>query len=149
MEQRLGSQLLQIADEAGLKVTRNGDKLKIRGPKSADDVAKNLIENKEEVMAALESRPLAPVETEKLRARLCKGIDWFVAVDSKMYDKDGNPTSDNPRNHGSEMEKKMMGQTLKWLELERMLRNLYEYKGCIFTEGSCPKESPVRCSHCG
>ena len=45
MEQRLGSQLLQIADEAGLKVTRNGDKLKIRGPKSADDVAKNLIEN--------------------------------------------------------------------------------------------------------
>ena len=36
-----------------------------------------------------------------------------------------------------------------WSDLEYDLRFALDYHGCIYTEGGCPKDSPVRCGACG
>ena len=48
-----GLTLLRQAREAGLAVALDGDRLVIRGPKRAEPVARLLIQNKPEVVAAL------------------------------------------------------------------------------------------------
>jgi hypothetical protein len=45
--------LLERAEAAGLKVTTNGDKLVVRGPRSAEALALELIKNKPEVIEVL------------------------------------------------------------------------------------------------
>ena len=56
--------LLDEARAAGLTLRADGDKLIIRGPRSAEPVARRLIDRKAEVLAALtdshEPQPLAP-----------------------------------------------------------------------------------------
>ncbi len=48
--------MLQEAWSAGLIVVANGDRLVVRGPRSAEAIARRLIENKPEIMAALTAR---------------------------------------------------------------------------------------------
>ena len=48
-----GLALLRAADAAGLTVNVDGDRLVIRGPRSADATARALLEHKPEIMAAL------------------------------------------------------------------------------------------------
>ena len=68
-----------------------------------------------------------------------------MAADKQLWD-----DNDRPMMIGSKLEYKFVFVHMdKWDELERLLRNLYEYKGCIFTGGSCPESSPVKCSACG
>lgn len=140
----VGIELLKRAEEAGLTVTCVGDSLRIRGPKSAEAIVQELSANKSEVIAAIKDGTLTPAPASELRARLRKGIEWFLAVDPKLWDENDYPVYDHRK-----LEIKMMEQTLKWLELERLLRNLYEYEGCIFDGRTCPVESPVRCTACG
>ena len=130
--------LLRKAEEAGLKVTQEGDVLKIRGPKSASAIAEKLLANKDAVLEALSPKDAC----QELIERLQSGIDWFIGVDKDLW------KDDYPINTGTALERKMTASIHKWGELERLLRNLYEYEGCIFEGGSCPEESPVRCTGC-
>ena len=52
-----GLTLLQDAAAAGLTVLADGDRLVVRGPRSAEPVARRLLENKADVMAALAGLP--------------------------------------------------------------------------------------------
>ena len=130
--------LLRKAEEAGLKVTQEGDVLKIRGPKSASVIAEKLLANKDAVLEALSPKDAC----QELIERLQSGIDWFIGVDKDLW------KDDYPINTGTALERKMTASIHKWGELERLLRNLYEYDGCIFEGGCCPEESPVRCTGC-
>ena len=130
--------LLRKAEEAGLKVTQEGDVLKIRGPKSASVIAEKLLANKDAVLEALSPKDAC----QELIERLQSGIDWFIGVDKDLW------KDDYPINKGTALVRKMTASIHKRGELERLLRNLYEYDGCIFEVGSCPEESPVRCTGC-
>ena len=59
-----GLSLLIKARSAGLTIEAQGDRLVIRGPKTAGAIAKELIENKAVVMAALTAASLPPAEGE-------------------------------------------------------------------------------------
>ena len=118
--------LLRKAEEAGLKVTQEGDVLKIRGPKSASVIAEKLLANKDAVLEALSPKDAC----QELIERLQSGIDWFIGVDKDLW------KDDYPINTGSALERKMTASIHKWGELERLLRNLYEYEGCIYEGGS-------------
>ena len=52
--------LLRCAHEAGLTVRADGDRLVVRGPKSAEPVARDLLAHKAEIMRALASRATSP-----------------------------------------------------------------------------------------
>ena len=52
-----GMTLLAEAQEAGLTVLADGDRLVVRGPKSAEKLARRLLQNKAQVMAALNDAP--------------------------------------------------------------------------------------------
>jgi hypothetical protein len=73
--------LLQRAKEAGLCVEAAGDKLKVRGPKQAEQVVKLLAEHKLEVLAAL-----AKVAHD---AELLSPAPWFKRVVSPVKGEPG------------------------------------------------------------
>ena len=55
-----GVELLKEARTVGLTVVVEGERLRIRGPRSAEPVARRILDNKASVLAALHSgRPLA------------------------------------------------------------------------------------------
>jgi hypothetical protein len=56
----VGLNLIREAGVAGLTVWAEGDRLRIRGPKAADVIARRLVEHKAEVMAALRQPVLEP-----------------------------------------------------------------------------------------
>tara|TARA_R100000808_G_scaffold42_2_gene260 strand:+ start:10361 stop:10861 length:501 start_codon:yes stop_codon:yes gene_type:complete len=163
-----GLEILKLAQEAGLSVTldSNGETLLVRGQKSksSDSVLKYIRENKPEVIGALKMEPemqysLLPDrsrEIESIKDRMRKGIDWFVSVDSKLWDandmpitgkwirKQGEPSIHSP----TRLEKQFTHSLEFWLELDKTLRNAYEYEDCIFDSGSCPEDSIVKCMGC-
>ena len=61
-----GLALLRAADAAGLTVNIDGDRLVIRGPRSADATARALLEHKPEVMAAL----AGPADASRSNSRI-------------------------------------------------------------------------------
>jgi hypothetical protein len=63
--------LLRRAQEAGLAVQAEGDRLIIRGPKRAESVARLLIDHKRDVLAALAPREAARVPDEDVVDRAC------------------------------------------------------------------------------
>ena len=70
-----GLTLLRAAEAAGLTVNVNGDRLVIRGPRSADATARALLEHKPEVMAALAGpadAPRPPLDAEGLPVAPCR-----------------------------------------------------------------------------
>ena len=74
--------LLKQAEEAGLKVSYDGDKLRIRGPKTAESIAKALSQNKVDIIEILSNRfDTDDDRVESMRERLRKGVSWFLAVD--------------------------------------------------------------------
>lgn len=137
--------LLKQAEEAGLTVSYDGDKLRIRGPKTAESIAKALGQNKVDIIEILSNRfDTDDDRVESMRERLRKGISWFLAVDSSLWNSDNYPI-----NIGSKVEAMLTKSVAKWGEEERLLRNLYDYDGCIYDSGGCPDKSPVKCSGCG
>ena len=68
-----GMTLIKEARSVGLTVTAEGDRLVIRGPKSAEPVARRLIENKPVVMQALaSSSPELPPQPESRINHVCE-----------------------------------------------------------------------------
>ena len=163
-----GLEILKMAQEAGLSVTLDstGETLLVRGQKSksSNSVLKHIRDNKPEVIGALKMEPemqysLLPDrsrEIESIKDRMRKGIDWFVSVDSKLWDandmpitgkwirKQGEPSIHSP----TRLEKQFTHSLEFWLELDKTLRNAYEYEDCIFDSGSCPEDSIVKCMGC-
>jgi hypothetical protein len=58
--------LLTQAAEAGLRVTADGDRLIVRGPRKAEPIAKALLEHKAEIMALLSDPDREPAVEEGL-----------------------------------------------------------------------------------
>ena len=164
-----GLELLKLAQEAGLSITRDSDgQLRMRGPKSASSIVEQIRDNKAEVIGALKVSPdiqqaLIPDHTaqiERLKDRMRKGIEWFMSVDSKMWDSQEFPISgrwtypdkDKQPNRMVHSPTKIEVQFAKslalWSEMDRTLHNLYEYEDCIFDSGSCPEDSIVKCMGC-
>lgn len=130
--------LLKQAEEAGLKVSYDGDKLRIRGPKTAESIAKALSQNKVDIIEILSNRfDTDDDRVESMRERLRKGVSWFLAVDSSLWNSDGHPI-----NIGSKVEAMLTKSLAKWGEEERLLRNLYDYDGCIYDSGNVPTSLP-------
>ncbi len=66
--------LLSEAEAAGLAVLTEGERLVLRGPRSAERIARSLLEHKQEVLAALAAdQPAVRWRTETMRARLPAG----------------------------------------------------------------------------
>jgi hypothetical protein len=65
------SELLVAARRVGLKVTPSGGRLVIRGPKSADAIARQLLDRKADVMAALTTEAGAVATTNRVVE-----LDW-------------------------------------------------------------------------
>src|SRR5262249_26773902 len=61
--------LLDEARAAGLAVAIDGDRLVVRGPRRAESVARKLLANKREVIAALAEAPLGPVADDSMAWR--------------------------------------------------------------------------------
>ena len=143
--------LLQDAHNAGLRIEVVGvDGLKIKGPETASAIVHQIIEHKMDVIKLLNDSPDLAPQIEELKSRLRKGIDWFVAVDPQLWDENNYPINQNTK-----LELKLTRSITKWHELERLLRNLYDYEGCIYSgvdmrdlDGSCPEASPVKCGGC-
>ena len=142
--------LLKDAHQAGLTVEADGDSLRIRGPESAEEIVGVISENKEAVLKVLQEIPDISPQVEELKERLRKGIEWFSSADPHLWDKNNNPINTNTK-----LETMLNSNVAKWGELERLLRNLYDYEGCIYSgvdmddlAGSCPDDSPVKCSGC-
>src|SRR5215472_3239959 len=80
-----GLTLLRRARDAGLAVATEGDKLVIRGPKCAEEIARLLIEHKPEVMAALVPIEFAsdaehdPAPAWWRRQYLVRTINWELS----------------------------------------------------------------------
>lgn len=55
-----GVGLLAVARRAGLTVVADGDRLRIRGPRRSEPIARRLLEQKSLVLAALPSSPPGP-----------------------------------------------------------------------------------------
>ena len=129
--------ILALANEYGMTISVDvtGNSIRIKGPST--ELTKALV---------ADFQVHKPIMTKilSLRERLRKGIDWFASVDKDLWDINGNPSK-----IGTKLENKMSMAVHKWAELERMLRNLYEYEGCIMDSGSCPEDSIVKCTACG
>ena len=128
--------ILALAKEYGMTISVDvtGNSIRIKGPST--ELTKALV---------ADFQVHKPIMTKilSLRERLRKGIDWFASVDKDLWDINGNPSK-----IGTKLENKMSMAVHKWAELERMLRNLYEYEGCIMDSGSCPEDSIVNCTAC-
>ena len=164
-----GLELLKLAQEAGLSITLDSDgQLRMLVTKSASSIVEQIRDNKAEVIGALKVSPdiqqaLIPDHTaqiERLKDRMRKGIEWFMSVDSKMWDSQEFPISgrwtypdkDKQPNRMVHSPTKIEVQFAKslalWSEMDRTLHNLYEYEDCIFDSGSCPEDSIVKCMGC-
>ena len=137
-------EVLQQAEDQGMLVFIEGEKLKIRGRvdiPDAENIAQLLIDNKEEVIEIKNQiiRENYEDESKELIQQLKKGQKWFDAVDNKLWDKKGDAIT------GTELEEKMVGYLAYWIQKENTLRDLYKYKGCIYDEGKCPTELYPKC----
>lgn len=95
-------------------------------------------EHKPAIIAALSNRRV-PADTglAPLLERLRSGQAWLTAnLDRHMATEPvGDPV--------------FVRSLVEWAALERLLRQLYGYPGCVAEEGHCPSDSPVWCSVCG
>jgi hypothetical protein len=84
-------ELLAAARDAGLKIMVDGDRLVIRGPKSAEALARHLLDRKAEMMAALRA-PAPPPEIDAPDPSPASEPD--VPPGSRLYYQDnrGRPT---------------------------------------------------------
>jgi len=80
--------------------------------------------------------------------RLRAGHIWLADTDKRlgvMEANGGQPEADYDR-----LRDKFLAALDAWDEMERQLRQLFLYQGCVMGAGlSCPAESPVRCAACG
>jgi hypothetical protein len=85
-------ELLAAARAARLKISVDGDRLVIRGPKSAEALARQLLDRKSEVMASL-TAPAPPAEKDAPDPPVISEPD--VPPGAKLYyqDQHGRPTN--------------------------------------------------------
>ena len=157
MEQsKLIRDLIERVDELGMTLDVVGSDIEIRGsdenpdlcPDEEEMVATTLIEHKDEVIDYIKTKAKEQIYEEhkpmieELKEKLRKGVEWFVAVDRKLWDKLDSPVVN------TKLEKTFTGYLTQWIEYQKVLRNLYLYDDCIFEDGSCPINSPVKCDGC-
>ena len=141
------AELLERAKQVGFNIQVDGEKLRVRGPKGHEDIVNEIKLNREEILVAMENnKPDLTDKIEELKDRLRKGMDWFSAVDPIYWSDEG--FSDKKVKNGKTLEEIMQMQLQKWDDLEKILRNLYDYEGCIYDDGVCPEDSPVKCGGC-
>lgn len=82
-----GLGLLDRARAAGLRVSADGDMLVIRGPRSADGLARELLEHKGEILALLRYHQMGPSgdgqppplgRPPRSREELARLVDWLA-----------------------------------------------------------------------
>jgi len=153
MEQsKLIKDLIERVDELGMTLVVVGSEIEIRGsdekPDEQEMVATTLIEHKDEVIDYIKAKAKEQIHEEhkpmidELKEKLRKGVEWFVAVDRKLWDKLDSPVVN------TKLERAFTGYLSQWIEYQKVLRNLYHYDDCIFEDGSCPINSPVKCDGC-
>ena len=153
MEQsKLIKNLIERVDELGMSVVVIGSEIDISGNGENTDeqemVATTLIEHKDEVIDYIKAKAKEQIPEkhkpmiDELKEKLRKGVDWFVAVDRKLWDKLDSPVVN------TKLERAFTGYLSQWIEYQKVLRNLYHYDDCIFEDGSCPINSPVKCDGC-
>ena len=81
-----GLTLLQQAHEVGLTVTADGDRLRIRGPRHAEPIARALIQNKLAIMRMLEGHEHSPVNGVNVYDTPTDGIESGGIVDVGAVD---------------------------------------------------------------
>jgi hypothetical protein len=80
-----------------------------------------------------------PKNIEYLRTRLRVGQQWLTREYQRWLVGDPQAATDE------RFSRALAG----WDALERILRQLYEYQGCIFGPAqSCPEDAPVQCDGC-
>lgn len=153
MEQsKLIKDLIERVDELGMTLVVIGSEIDISGNDENTDeqemVATTLIEHKDEVIDYIKAKAKEQIHEkhkpmiDELKEKLRKGVEWFVAVDRKMWDKLDSPVIN------TKLERAFTGYLSRWIEYQKVLRNLYHYDDCIFEDGSCPINSPVKCDGC-
>ena len=164
MEQsKLIKDLIDRVDELGMTVVVDGSEIEISGSEDRVDeqemVADVLMEHKDEVINFIKTKAKERVHKEhkpmieELKEKLRKGVEWFVAVDRKLWEK-LNVSYDDPEDQSmflssrTKLERTFIGYMSQWIEYQKVLRNLYHYDDCIFEDGSCPMDSPVKCDGC-
>ena len=168
MEQsKLIKDLIERVDELGMTLDVVGSDIEIRGsdenpdlcPDEEEMVATTLIEHKDEVIDYIKTKFKEQVQVEhkpmieELKEKLRKGVEWFVAVDRKLWDK-LNVSYDDPEDQSmflssrTKLERAFIEYMSRWIEYQKVLRNLYLYDDCIFEDGSCPIDSPIKCDGC-
>ena len=80
-----GMTLLEEARAAGLTVTTDGDRLRIRGPRSAEPIAQKILRHKADVLAALSpitALDVLPLDVDPLPADLPP--EWFERFEERV-----------------------------------------------------------------
>ena len=100
------------------------------------DVLEAVRAGKAQIVAALSRRRVPPdTGLAPLLARLRAGQAWLVAHYDAYMD-------------GLEPEGPYVASLIAWDTLEKLLRTLYHFEGCICESGACAPEAPVWCSAC-
>ena len=129
--------VMEALDRLGVSVQLDGaDLVLIPGSKVPLDLVAAVRECKPAIVAAL-SRRRVPRDTglAPLLQRLRRGQQWL----SQRYD---------AYMDGAECEGPFVASMVAWDTLERLLRRLYGYQGCISETGACDSGAPVWCAAC-
>ena len=129
--------VMEALDRLGVSVQLDGaDLVLIPGSKVPLDLVAAVRECKPAIVAAL-SRRRVPRDTglQPLLARLRDGQRWLTA----NYDAYMAGTGNEPQ---------YVSGLVQWDTLEKMLRRLYGYQGCISETGACDSGAPVWCAAC-
>ena len=129
--------VLEQLDRLGVSVQLDGPDLLLQpGSRVPPALLPELRACKGEIVAALSHRRV-PRDTglAPLLARLRKGQAWLTEHFDGYMD-------------GQEPEGVYVRSLVQWDVLERLLRRLYGYQGCLSETGACDPGAPVWCCHC-
>ena len=119
-----------------VRLLPNGNLYLEPGSRVPPDVLEAVRECKPQIIAALGRRRVPPdTGLAPLLARLRAGQVWLVAHYDAYMD-------------GLEPEGPYVASLVAWDTLEKMLRRLYGYQGCISETGACDSGAPVWCAAC-
>ena len=140
----------------GVTATAAGQKLLLTpGSKVPQDLLVEVKEHKNELLELVNqpsdsskgtisvlseiSPPRTDAFSDHLLSRLQAGSRWLTAQHQAWLDKKQGAASDERFSVALDA----------WAEMERSLRLVYDYQGCIFgPDQRCPEDAPVRCDGC-
>jgi hypothetical protein len=77
--------MLAQAESAGLKIWAEGDRLKIKGPRSAEPLAKEIISRKPEVLEHLRAQAIASMSLEQFRKGFLAVRVWSKVLNRHLW----------------------------------------------------------------